>query len=135
VNGRLLEWLLVVASVGITSAAMFALTAEPLKPLGFLGISFWIVSVIILTTGMLASLVLIDFKRVFLAVPSSALLAAVLYGAVLMSPAVQLDPYRYHLLNYALVQSVPVMVITLALLALGVMAGTVINTSVREYDL
>jgi hypothetical protein len=135
VNGRLLEWLLVVASAGITSAAMFALIAEPLKPLGPLGTSFWIASLIILTTGVLASLVLVDLKRAFLVAPVSALLAAALYGGVLMSPAVELDPYRYHLLNYSLVQSVPVVVITLALLALGVMAGTVINTSVREYDL
>jgi hypothetical protein len=129
------EWVIVVIAGSFIAAASFALTSEPLSPLGLISVSFWVSALIIFVSAVLAALVLIDLKRVFLTVPGIALLSAFIYGATLMSPAASLGHYANHLWNYTLVQSVPIIIITLVLTALGVMAGTIINTSVREYDL
>jgi hypothetical protein len=129
------EWAVVVIAGGFIAAAAFALTSEPLSPLGLVSVSFWVTALIIFVSAVLASLVLIDLKRAFLTVPGIALLSAVIYGATLMSPVASLGHYTNHLWNYTLVQSVPIIIITLVITALGVMAGTIINTSVREYDL
>jgi hypothetical protein len=133
--GRNVEWLLSVGSAALIAAGAFSVTAEPLAPMGMLTISFWVTAIILISSGVLLALVLIDLKRVFLGVPAIALLATLFYGAALMTPAVQMNHYANHLWNYALVQSVPVVIITLVTIAMGALAGTIINTSVREFDL
>lgn len=132
---RLGEWAIVVIAGGLVSAAAFGLSAEPLAPLGVVDLSFWLAAIVILGTGLLASLILVDLRRAFLSAPGIAILAAVIYSVTLISPAATLGHLLNHLRNYALIQSVPVVVLTLALIGLGVLIGTFINTSVREYDL
>ena len=134
-NGRRGDLIVVVLACGLISAAVFGLAADPLSPLGLMSVSFWIAAPFILASGLLGSLVLVDLKRTFLAAPLTALLAASLYSATLMAPAATMSHYANHLWSYALVQSIPVLVITMALVAIGAMAGTIINTSVREFDL
>ncbi|MEX2425627.1 MAG: hypothetical protein WD401_02590 [Thermomicrobiaceae bacterium] len=132
---RIGEWAIVVIAGGLVAAAVFGLSAEPLAPLGLIDLSFWLAALVILVTGVLASLILVDLRRAFLTAPGIAVLAALFYSATLISPAATLGHYLNHLRNYALIQSVPVVILTLALIALGVLIGTVINSSVREYDL
>jgi hypothetical protein len=133
--GRIGEGVATTVAAGVIAATTFAMTAEPLAPLGFLEISFYITALIILLCGVLIALVLIDLKRVFIAAMLTGLVAAIIYTAALMTPAISLGHYTNHLWNYALVQSVPVIIITLVATAIGAMAGTFINTSVREIDL
>jgi hypothetical protein len=132
---RLLEWLLVVISCGLVAAAAFAMTADPLKPLSLLQISFWALAVVILIAAVISSLVLVDLKRAFGGALAIGMFAALFYGLALWSPAVQLGHYSTHLLNYAMIQAVPVLIITLVLATLGALIGTFVNASVREFDL
>jgi hypothetical protein len=134
-TGRITEWVITTLAAGLTAAAAFALTAEPLAPLGVIEISFYIVALIILLCGVLIALVLIDLKRVFISALLTGIVATIVYGAALMTPAISLGHYTNHLWNYALVQSVPVVIITLVATAIGAITGTFINTSVREIDL
>jgi hypothetical protein len=133
--GKFSEWLLVAVSGGIAAAAAFAMTAEPLQTLGPLEISFWLVTVIITLVAILAALILVDLKRVFGCALGLSFFASLFYGLALWSPAAQLGHYSTHLLNYAMVQAVPVLIITIVLATLGALVGTFINTSVREFDL
>lgn len=132
---RATEWLLVTVAGGIASAAAFAMTADPLQSLGPMDLSFWLVSLVIAMIGLLAALVLVDLKRVFGGAVGMSLFATLFYGLALWSPAAEMGHYATHLLNYAMVQAVPVLIITLVLATLGALIGTVINSSVREYDL
>lgn len=132
---RWIEWLAVSLSGGVVSAAAFAMTAEPLAPLGLLEVSFWLTALIIVLAGVLGTLVLIDLKRAFSAAIGMAVLATLIYALAIWSPAAPLGHYSTHLLNYAMVQAVPVLIVTVVLAALGALIGTVLNTSVREYDL
>lgn len=129
------EWLLVVIAAGLISTAALSMAADPLSELGPVGLPFWAVALIILMAGLLASLVLIDLRRAFLTAPAVAVLAAVLFIAVLIVPSLSMGHYAAHLGNFALIRSIPVFIITAVLMAIGAMAGTILNTSVREYDL
>lgn len=133
--GRWSEWLLVVIAGAMISAAGFAMAAEPLAPLGIREVSFWLTAGITLLAGMLGTLVLVDLMRAFSAALAMAILAMGIYALAIWSPAVWMDQYSTHLLNYAMVQAIPVLVITVGLAAVGALIGTVINTSVRDYDL
>lgn len=133
--GRWSEWLLVVIAGAMISAAGFAMAAEPLAPLGILEVSFWLTAAVSLLAGMLGTLVLIDLMRAFSAALGMAILAMGIYALAIWSPAVWMDQYSTHLLNYAMVQAIPVLIITVGLAAVGALVGTVINTSARDYDL
>jgi hypothetical protein len=133
--GRLSEWILTTLFAGLVAAAAFGMTAEPLAPLGPLSISFYLSALVMFLGGALIALALVDLKRAFTSVLVSTFVATIIYGAALMTPAISLGHYTNHLWNYALVQSVPVVIITLVATATGAIAGTFINTSIREIDL
>ena len=132
---RTLQWLTTVSASGVVSTAAFSMTAQPLATLSVVEISFWLAAGLILTVAILSSIVLIDLKRVFVAAPGVALVATVLYAGLLWSPAMSMPEYSSHLLNYALVQSVPVFIVTLLLSLLGSLIGTILNASFRELEL
>lgn len=129
------EWVAVIVASAFCAASTFAMSAQPLERLGFISFPFWLSAGVIFATGVLIALVLIDLKRVFISVPAVAVLATILYAATLMAPSVTMSYYTVRLGNYALVQSVPVVIITLVATAIGALAGTIVNTSIREYDL
>jgi hypothetical protein len=129
------EWLVVSAFGALVVAAAFAMSVQPLEPLGVLSISFWVLAVIVTLVGLASALVLVDLKRTFGGALSVSFLATVIYALALWSPAAFMDHYSTHLFNYALVQAVPVLLISVVCLAVGAMIGTFINNSVREFDL
>jgi hypothetical protein len=132
---RILEWTIVAVSGGFIAASMFAMTARPLSSLSPISLNFWVLSVAIFACGLLSSLVLVDLKRAFLAAPGIAVFGSLIYVAAVWAPAIAQPEFAAHLFNYALVQSVPVFVVTIVLATLGAVAGTFLNTSIREIDL
>lgn len=132
---RFTQWLIVVLCSGLVGAASFALAAEPLQPMGPVRFSFWIAAGIILVVGVLSALVLVDLKRAFSSALGASLFATIFYVLAIWSPSVSMGQYSTHLMNYALIQAIAVASVTAGLVALGVLIGTIINTSIREYDL
>jgi hypothetical protein len=129
------ELVLVCTLAGLIVAALFVMTIQPLAPMSIWEMAFWLLAALIFFVSLTATLILVDLKRAFGAVPGVSLVATLFYVLVLWSPALTMSHYSTHLLNYALVQSVPVFLITVVLAAVGAMAGTFINNSIREFDL
>jgi hypothetical protein len=120
---------------GLAVAGLFSMAVEPLRSVGWLAIPFWLAALGLVAVGAVVALTLVDLARVFVSTLATAAVGTAMYAVAVWSPAASLPHYSTRLANYATVQSVPVIMIALVAIVAGAIAGTIINTAARGYEL
>lgn len=88
-----------------------------------------------LAVGVLLALLAIELKRLMIEVVIAAILAPLFFLGLVISPAAVAPPFLNQLSSYGITQSVAVFFLSLFPGLIGAMIGTVINSSVRGYEL
>jgi|SRR5579875_254214 len=106
-----------------------------LGPVALLHLPLWVVIAGDIATGAVLALLVVDLKPLLIVVGASAILSAIFYPLLLLLPAAGARIYFSTLSNQALVQAVPTFFLSLFLGFVGALIGTILNASVRGYEL
>lgn len=113
---------------------LFVATSS-LSDFGLVSIPLWAVVIGDLAAGMVLALLAVDLRRLMIEVPVASLLASVFYGLIVVTPAAAVRSIFDYLSGYGATQMVAVFFLSLFPGFIGAMIGTVINSSVRDYEL
>ena len=127
--------LLEVILAGWVMAALYAAAASTVGPQSLVPLPYWMTAVGDVVVGAWLALLAIELRRMVIEVAASSVVAAVAYFALLVSAATGAPDYYAQLIDYALVEIVPVLLLSLFLALIGSLVGTVINASARGIEL
>lgn len=130
----------VVIAIGVVLAAwimagLFGSAETSLGPLALLHLPLWAVIIGDIGVGAVLAMLVVELKPLLIAVLVAAILAAIFYPLLLLLPAAGARIYFSTLQNQALTQAVPTFFLSLFLGFVGALAGTILNASVRGYEL
>ena len=134
-NGTRGRAVLEVVLAGWIMAALYASAASAVGPQSLVPLPYWITAVGDVVVGVWLALLAIDLRRMVIEVAASSVVAAAGYFALLVSAATGARDYYTRLADYAVVQIVPVLLLSLFLALIGSLLGTVINASARGIEL
>lgn len=120
---------------GWIMGCLFGCAETSLGPLALVHLPLWVVVLGDIAAGIILALICVELKSVLIAVVVTAILAAIIYPVFLVLPAGGTRIYFSTLENQALTQAVPTFFLSLFLGFIGALIGTILNASVRGYEL
>lgn len=120
---------------GWIMAGLYAAAASALGPASLVQLPYWATALGDVLVGVWLALLTVDLRRMAIEIAVSAGIATVVYFLLLLSAAASSPDYFVNLADYAIVQVVPVLFLSLFLALIGSLVGTVINASARGIEL
>jgi hypothetical protein len=120
---------------GWIMAALYAAAASTLGPGALVQLPYWATVVGDLAVGAWLALLTVDLRRTAVSVLVASVVAGATYYLLLVSAATGAPDYYSQLSDFALVQIVPVLLLSLFLALIGSLVGTAINASARGIEL
>lgn len=120
---------------GWVLTGLFAAATTTFGPYSVVRLPYGLTALGDVVVGIVLALLAVDLRRMVIEVAVAAVVSAVFYGLLAVSPAIVAPDYAVTLANFALTQVVAVLFLSFFLGLIGALIGTVINSTVRGYEL